>query len=211
MPVFTETVIDKYSVSGIPSVKTESPSVLKVNPVSDFKASLPYVELAVPTVEDIKIANDSTIELKSVPVMKPATIDVSIEEYKMPQLVMNSVEAPVVDYTEPETQTINLLVVPIPDCPSIPTVNKSVAIKTPTVGSISVPDVSVKVDSAEIATLTEVCIPTLAPEVRIETATVATVNTPACLTPDEIHYSEPSCSVKITQIPLIYQSARIYN
>lgn len=203
MPVFTETIIDEYSVSGIPSVKTESPLVPKVNAFSDFKASLPCVDVAVPTVEDIKIANSSTIGLKPVPVMKPATIDVSIEEYKMPQLVMNSVEAAVVDYTEPETQTVNLSVVPIPDCPSIPTVDKSVAIKTPTVGSISVPDVSVKVDTAEIATLTEVCIPTLAPEVHTDTATIATVNPPACSTPDDIHYSEPPVSVEITHIPLI--------
>lgn len=121
----------------------------------------------------------------------------------MPQLVMNTVEAPVIDYTEPETQTVTLSVVPIPDCPSIPTVNKNVEIKTSTANPINVPDIFVTVDTAEITTLTEVCIPTLAPEVHIETATVAIVNPPACSTPDEIHYSEPSCSVETTQIPLI--------
>lgn len=203
MPEFIETVINEYSVSGIPSVKTELPSVPQVNPLLDFTASLPYVKVAVPNVESVKIAHTDTIELKAIPVTKPVTIDVSIEDYKMPQFVMNIVETPIVDYIEQEAKTVNLSVVPIPNCPSTPVAIEDTVVEIPTVDSISVPDVTAKVDAAKITMPKEVCIPPLAPEIHIGYSTVSAINTPAFSLPKEIHYSEPSCSVKVTPLPVI--------
>lgn len=180
MPELTEVVIEDYSINGIPSVKTEAPPLPQVNSILNFTASLPSIEVAVPNVESLKI-----------------------KEYKTSQLVAKTVETPIVDYTEPEVQAVKLPVVPIPNPHGIPNVIEDTLVEIPTIDSISVPNVPVKVETAKVESLKEVCIPSFAPEVHIDTATVATVNPPACSTPDDIHYSEPPVSVEITHIPLI--------
>lgn len=180
MPELTEVVIEDYSISGIPSVKTEAPPLPQVDSILNFTASLPKIEVAVPNVESVKI-----------------------EEYKTSQLVKKTVKTPIVAYTEPEVQTVKLSAVPIPDYHSIPTMIEDPLVEIPTIDSICVPNVTVKVETAKVESLKEVCIPSFAPEVHIDDSTVTTIRLPACSAPNEIHYTEPSCSIEITPVPVI--------
>lgn len=149
-PEFTETVIDDYSVNAIPSVKTELPSVPQVNTRLNYTVSLSFVKVAAPNVESVKIARSDAVELIPISVAKPAAIDTSIEDYKIPESVIDIVEAPIVAYVERDIQTVELSAVQIPDCPNIPFMIKDAMVEVPTVDSINIPDVAVKVGEAGI-------------------------------------------------------------
>jgi hypothetical protein len=180
MPKLTGVIIKDYSISGIPSINTELPPMPQVNSVLNFTASLPNIEVVAPNVESVKI-----------------------KEYKASQLAKNTVKTPIVDYTEPEVRTVKLSAVPIPDYHSIPTVVEDPLVEIPTIDSISTPNVTVKVETAKVKPLKDVCIPSFAPEVHIDASTVTTIRLPACSAPNEIHYTEPSCSIEITPVPVI--------
>ena len=180
MPQLTGVIIKGYSISGIPSVNTELPPMPQVDSVLNFTASLPNIEVVAPNVESVKI-----------------------KEYKTSQLVKSLVKTPIVGYTEPEIQTVKLSAVPIPDYHSIPTMSEDPLVEIPTIDSISFPKITVKVETAKMESLKEICIPSFAPEVHIDASTVTTISPPACSAPNEIHYSEPSCSIEITPVPVI--------
>ena len=203
MPELKENEIDHYSITDIPSVRTELPTVPQVNSNVDFTASLPCVKVATPNVESVEIAHSDVIVTKAVPVMRPANINVSIENYQMTQTEMKAVEMPIVEYTEPKNQMVSLSDVPIPEYTAIPVLSNNVAIEIPSVESVSTPDVSITICTAEITAPKEICLPTLAPEIHIETSEVTAIQPPMCSTPEEICYSEPSCSVVINPIPVI--------
>ena len=87
------------SINGLPRVKVELPQTFIKDIQLNFKTHFPFIKIVKPRVEKIEVAQHDTVVLKPVTVTKPDTIDVSIEDYKVPRFVMNTVNAPILSYT----------------------------------------------------------------------------------------------------------------
>lgn len=200
---FTEIVIENYSINGLPRVKVELPQTFIKDIQLNFKTHFPFIKIVKPRVEKIEVAQHDTVVLKPVTVTKPDTIDVSIEDYKVPRFVMNTVNAPILSYTPQKINLAELSSVPIPKYYNISNTIR----ETMTAASMSSSSNAVEKEEKEFKTITtklpNVCTPVFAPQIKIPDVSIKGLNAQVISTPKEIHYLESDYKVVTNRPPSI--------
>ena len=129
-------------------------------------SSLPDINMSMP---DVSVASLKSrhIDLESVPISKPTTIDVVIEGYETTFCEKTIAEAPIVEYSTMKVDMTALSEVPIVKPHSINSVVEATKIEVPTPVVINSPKVSVEVSPQHISPLDSVVIPVVAPSISV--------------------------------------------
>ncbi len=203
IPSTTQYEDQPYTINIPQYPKFSKPDIRDVSIEKYAVSDLPNVTVAIPDTTVAHIDSSKIVTLDTVPVAKPAIVNAVVSNYEISDCKRIVATAPVIDYVKQESKKVELYSVPVlkPNCFSGEIKVDGIDIQKHV--SVTAPEVAVTVSKAEIRPLTSIVIPTTAPQVSIDTATIQKVDTPDVSVPDNIHYVERKCRVERAIVPSV--------
>lgn len=203
VPSTTQYEDQPYTINIPQYPKFSKPDIRDVSIEKYAVSDLPNVTVAIPDTTVAHIDSSEIVTLDTVPVAKPAIVNAVVSNYEISDCKRVVATAPVIDYVKQEPKKVELYSVPVlkPNYFSGEIKVDGIDIQKPV--SVTAPEVVVTVSKAEIRPLTSIVIPTTAPQVSIDTATIQKVDTPDVSVPDNIHYVERKCKVERAIVPSV--------
>lgn len=202
-PELSEIKPDNYSVNGLPSIKTKAPFIPEAVSREKYNVALPSVNMAVPEIRNIEIAQTQPVSEYNVHIAKPDNISFEPTSYDVIQSSKFVASAPNVSYDEKKPEPVNLYSVAIPEKIDIPGMVETAEVDIPAITSVCTPVVDIEIASANISPLPAVHISEIKPQVSISAVNIEPAEAPVVSVPKEVCYVEPECSVAMVKTPSV--------